>query len=105
LYLSAKAFGNESAAQKHLTAAIDALEKGDYDDKTVAAALKGSPTIPAKDLVRMRESVERKVITLAALGLVDAPNREMYFSMARKLNFEPTFPHLLVEKVVGPPTR
>jgi hypothetical protein len=47
---------------------------------------------------------QEKLLALTALGVHDPAAREPCFALARKLNFDPRFPHLLIEQVLSDPT-
>ena len=99
LYLAA-ADRNPSVAGTALTSAVAALNKGDYDDRQYAAALSGTDAVPIDTLLRVREAVEEKRLLLTALGRRRPEVREACFALARKIDVDPLFPHLLVRRVL-----
>jgi tetratricopeptide (TPR) repeat protein len=100
LYLLASQQAKRDAADKHVNSAIALLEKADRDDRPFAAALKGQPDRPLDQLLRLRGPPNEKVLRLTALGLRDPAAREKCFALARKLNFDKRFPHLLIKQVL-----
>jgi tetratricopeptide (TPR) repeat protein len=103
IYLAAMQAGKRDIADKYLKSAIDLLEKGDRDDRPYAAALRGKADRPIEQLLRLRGAPAEKSVRLTALGLADPAAREKCFALARKLNFDKRFPHLLVKAHLDAP--
>jgi tetratricopeptide (TPR) repeat protein len=103
IYLAAIQDGKRDVADKHLKSAIDLLEKGDRDDRPLAAALRGKADRPIEQLLRLRSPPMEKVVRVTALGLADPAARDKCFALARKLNFDRRFPHLLVKQHLDAP--
>jgi hypothetical protein len=106
MFLAASLHNRPELATKHFDAAAKLLSEGDAEDRTFAAALQASPgTTKPADLLRLRKEPDKKAILLAALGVRDPSSRGAYFELARKLNYDRRFPHLLLNQVFdAPPT-
>ena len=97
VYLAAKRTRNDGTAEAHLKAAIDLLAKGDYELRQFGKALAGAPPLPLDQMLRLRSTPREKVVLLAALGVQNPAWRGECFALARKLNYDRRFPHLLLE--------
>jgi len=86
-----------------MKAAIDKLSKGSMEDQQFAAAFGGTPSLPIEKLLKLRRPVQEKVVMLTALGLKQPAMREATFALAKKLSFNPQFPHLLVQAALATP--
>jgi tetratricopeptide (TPR) repeat protein len=99
LYLAASQAGNRAVADKHLRAATGLLAKGDYESRAFGKALAAETTVPLAQMLRFRMTPRQKVVLLAALGVKDAAARDACFALGRLLNYDPRFPHLLLDQV------
>lgn len=99
-YLSAKMGGVNEAADRHLQEAIKLLGSGSHEDRAYAAALGGSPTMPAAQLVKLWRGYTVKRIYMAAMALRDTSNRAVYVPLGAKLNFDRRFPHQLIDRAL-----
>ena len=106
LYLAAMRQKRKELADRQLQKAIELLKKDDFQARAFAQALEGKPAMPVGQLIRIRETPREKVLLLAALGLHDPSAREACFALARKLNYDRRFPHLLLKDLLdAPPVR
>ena len=103
LALLAQLQGDEAARDGALSAARAAIglaQAGPGERELIAAAVgEGQP-----DHARLRALAlepARKRVLLSLLGLRYPAEREAYFELARALDFEPTFPQLLVREALG----
>jgi hypothetical protein len=103
LYLASLRAGNQAVADRSLQTALDKLSKGTWEEKQFAGAFNNPSIMPIDRLMKLRISVEQKVILLTALGLRQPALRPPTFALARKLNFNPRFPHLLLKAVLDSP--
>lgn len=100
LYIAAVARNQPEMAERHLKAAADLLDKGDFEDRAFASALKGEASMSLAELLRaVRRPPREKAVLLTALGLRNPAARQACFELARKLNFDKRFPHLLIRQV------
>lgn len=102
LYIAALQHDASEVAERHLKAAIESMTKGSFEERSYAAALSGKGGLPVKNVLRLRELPEQKVVILTALGLRDPGSREACFAMARKLNYDTRFPYLLLKAALDP---
>jgi hypothetical protein len=101
LYLAASRAGEKGVADRHLRAACELLAKGDWESRQYGKALAGEAALPLPHLLRLRMSPQEKLVLVTALGVRDPASREPCFALARKLNFDPRFPHLLIADVLS----
>jgi tetratricopeptide (TPR) repeat protein len=98
LVLLAMGKGDESFARDHLNAAIDLLRKDSPSDHDLIAAWLESETAPSADDVCLTPMPLRtKIAVLTILGLKHLAIREPCFNLAKRLDFDPQFPHLLIK--------
>jgi hypothetical protein len=98
-YLAATRAGRSDLADKHLADAVKLLAAGKREQRAFAAALDGRPTMPTAQLVAEPMEPEEKVVLLTAVGVRDPGAREPCFALARKLNYDRRFPHLLLREI------
>ena len=102
LYIGAMQKNDLELAGRYLPQACKTMRGKDLDSEKTADALEGKPSWPAEKIARLSDLTNRKAVILTALGLSDAQNRELYFGLARKLNFSKSPPHLLLAATLGP---
>jgi len=76
------------------------MSHGDYVSRAFADALSGKARIPLGDLLHLRAPPSQKLLLVTAQGLRDTAARNECFSLARKLNWDRRFPHLLLKQVL-----
>lgn len=92
LYLLAHQKGDSVAADQHFGFAVAAMGKSDREGQR-AALLLNDKNPDAQAICNLRLDIESKRILLTALGVHQSADRSTYFALARKLNFNPEFPH------------
>ncbi len=101
-YLAAQVAGDAAAAEAHFAAALQVMEHEDRDMRRLASLLRG-PSLPELAVVNaIALPVDQKRIVLASLGWRDPARRADYFAWARRMNFDPDFPHLLIDRATAP---
>ncbi|NLE60822.1 MAG: tetratricopeptide repeat protein [Planctomycetes bacterium] len=101
LYLTATSRNERDIAERHLQSAVDLLAKGTSEDQAFAGAIKGDSRMPIDELLRQHQIPQAKAILLTTAGLRNPAGREQCFTMARKLNYDKRFPHLLLMQVLA----
>ncbi|MHC5055053.1 MAG: hypothetical protein ACYTKD_10095 [Planctomycetota bacterium] len=101
VFIAASAAGESGLAKTCLDAAAEGLRAGGAEQRMAADVLSaGEP--PAEDEVRdLVLDVGLKRLVLTALGVRFPAERERYWPLARRLNFDPSFPRLLLERALG----
>lgn len=102
LYVLARRTTNPAAAEAHFQKAV-AILRTETSKHRRLADLVTAPTPDPAAICGVHVSLEEKRVLLTALGLRDPAHRETYFALARKLNFEPTFPHLFLAAAMADP--
>jgi hypothetical protein len=104
LYLAAAQRRNNAMADRHLAQVAVLLAKSDRLNRMMVEAIQGNAAVSAEKIVMIpagRSSY--KALNLAVLGMKDPAHRAFYFDLARKLNFDRAFPHLLLYDILGSP--
>jgi tetratricopeptide (TPR) repeat protein len=101
LFIAATGKGESAIASKNFDAAVKLLSEGDHEDRVFASALRNPSSVPINDLLRLRQYPAEKVLLLTALGIKHPTLRAPCFNLARKLNYDRRFPHLLVKSVLA----
>jgi hypothetical protein len=97
LYMAAHA-NNPDFSQQHLDLAIKALRQGSAEERKVADRLSSEDSPQRDRLLRMGVMPKQKRVLLAALGTRFPDDRNVYFELASRLNYERTVPHLFLKK-------
>lgn len=99
LYLLAQRKGDQDAADRHFKAAHDAMKKSNHESRQAAAQL-DSDKPDATVICGLRMDIESKRILLTALGIRRPADQGVYFGLARKLNYNPEFPHQFLRSIL-----
>lgn len=101
LYLLAERAGDRGVASASFTAALTLLRAEGADERLAADALSRARPVSARELCALVLPASLKRLVVTAAGVRDPGDRATYFSLARRLNFERWFPHLLIRDIVG----
>ncbi len=101
LYTLARQSGKQELARTRLDQALRQLHDGSHHDRAVAAWFETGASPPSMDdLYRVDRSIEGLVVMMAALGVYHEQAKLLFFEEARKLNFDPTFPGLILDAIL-----
>lgn len=92
--------GDETEAFRRKAA--DLLRQGDEDSQLAASMLEGDEAVTRERLESLTMLPHDKRILAVSLGLRLPALREHCFSIARRHNFDPEFPQLLLARITGP---
>ncbi|HYC72935.1 MAG TPA: hypothetical protein VEB66_17115 [Opitutaceae bacterium] len=104
VYIAAAQANDPAAADALFAAALRQLAAEGRDERAIAALAAGTtPPDPAalEDVVLL--PAQRRVIA-CAFGLRFPGDRERYFAIARRMNFDPEFPAPYLRRVLGAPS-
>jgi hypothetical protein len=93
--------GQDAAANQALDRAASLLAAGDADDRLVASWLTRSETPSLDDVVRLPGTVSEKRLLLILIAARHSQLHDASHTLARTLNYDRRFPHLLLKRVVG----
>lgn len=99
LYMSQYLAGDTEAAEKYLVNAVDYIGAQNRQGKVIAAALCGLEEPDAESICELAMEPKTKAIALTAMGLRYPSQKERYFELAWKLNFDRSFPYLFLKAV------
>jgi hypothetical protein len=100
LHLVASRNGDAKAADAYWTEAVTALSKEGISESQIAEQLAGHAPINADMLRTVAIQPAKKSLIFASLGLHDPARRDNYYTWASQNNFNPVFPHLLIDSVI-----
>jgi hypothetical protein len=100
LYLAWTAAGRPDFAQRHIESVVDLLRGGGAAGRRVAGFLAGDEDLAPDEVVRMPCNVADKRVLMAVFGVRFPEHRELFFDLARKLNYDPAFPRMFLAKVI-----
>lgn len=101
LYVLAMQDGRAAFAGVHLKEAINALEKGSVRERQAALWFGESGTAPALYEVYKLGTWPRDTrILLTALGARFPRMKDVYFTSARKMNYDPAFPGIVLDSIL-----
>jgi len=103
LYLAQTAGGDDSAAAVYLGNAVAMLARGSAEERRVATVLAGTRQVDPVGFRRFAINPGYKRVILAALGTRLPEQRETYFELARRLNYQPLFPHRFLDRILAVP--
>jgi tetratricopeptide (TPR) repeat protein len=92
--------GRPSEAQEYLVMIIDKLRNRGPEEDVMAEYLASPNTVKVDTILSLPFEVRSKAILLTALGLKYEKDREACFGLARKLNYDMTFPHWFLDAVL-----
>jgi len=101
VFIAAGAAGESALARECLDAAAEGLRAGGVDEKRAADVLTAEAPPGEEEARALVLAVGLKRLVLTALGVRFPAERERYWPLARRLNFDPSFPHLLLKEVLG----
>jgi len=102
VYLLAAAKGNASVAEQAFGQALERMKNGDKEERAAVALLVAPHPVDAATLCAVGLDLEEKCVMLAALGVRDQAQREIYHAMAAKLDISLGFPHRFLATVLPP---
>jgi hypothetical protein len=100
LSLLAHRAGDRKSADEHFQAAVNAMNNQSPEYTRLVALLK-DPHPDASQISSVRIDIESKRILLTALGVQQPSDQAQYFTMARKLNVHPGFPHHFLQSFLA----
>jgi len=103
VYIAAASGGDDETAAKHLGLAVGKMRKGGQQAREFAEYLAGERTPEVDRALGLVVHPEEKRVLIAAMGVRYPRDRGKYFDLARKLNFDIHFPHLLLKRILGSP--
>lgn len=95
LFLLAHRTGDAAAAARHFQLAREAMKKEDQTFRQIATMLDADKP-DAQAICGIPLDINRKRILLTAFGVQMPGDRDAYFALARKLNFNGEFPHRIL---------
>jgi hypothetical protein len=98
-YLAASGV-QDAAAADYLSRAVAKLRKGDPAHQRFGEAL-ANGGVPWSELLPQSIAIEEKRVLTVAVGLRRPELRDEAFALARKLNVDPRFPHMLIDACVS----
>jgi Flp pilus assembly protein TadD len=99
LYMSQYLAGDIESAERYLVNAVDYIGAQGRQGKVIAAALCALKEPDAESICQLAMAPKTKAIALTAMGLRYPSQKERYFALARKLNFDRTFPYLFLKGI------
>ena len=100
-YLLARLKGDDRAASAYFAQALETMTKEDHDERQLASLLRQSEPPATGDIGALLPSPADKRIVMAALACRYPQNRAVYLDWVRRMNFDPVFPRLLIDQVIG----
>jgi tetratricopeptide (TPR) repeat protein len=101
LYLSEEKPGRSASAARCLSKATEILSHGDSNERRLSGYLNDESAPEAEEACSLVLDNAEKRVVLAVLGLKFREDREVYFELGEKLNFDRSFPHLFLKDLFG----
>jgi hypothetical protein len=101
LALAASLAGNSSLSQSELATGIDSLRANGREERTAASWLAGEAEPKPGEPTELALTPELKALILPLVAQRWPDRRDECLALARKLNFDRRFPHLLIARAVG----
>lgn len=98
-YISESRLGNLENAELFLTQACEHFGRGDYEERYLAACLKGEAKIDPEKICWLPMERSLKMVALTSLGTRFPEHRERFFQLARQLNYKKVFPFHFIDAV------
>jgi tetratricopeptide (TPR) repeat protein len=100
LYMATKQSGETELADKYLSKGVKLLSKLGREERYLSECLEGKQTAVPEKICSMSFEYRSKAIILTVLGVRYPEQREPYFQLAEKLNFDKRFPYLLLKSIL-----
>jgi tetratricopeptide (TPR) repeat protein len=101
LYLAEQRRGRAQRADEFLAKAVGLLREQGWEETVMADCLAGHKQAVVPELCSLPLEPRSKAILLTAMGVKYPEHKERYFELARRLNYNRGFPHLLLKSVLG----
>lgn len=99
LYIAEQRSGKKELSDKHLRVALNLLKKERWEHKFIADCLAGKETSVPDIICALPMLPKEKAILLAVLGVKYPEQKNVYFELANKLNYDRSFPHLFLKSL------
>jgi hypothetical protein len=100
LYMVTKQSGETKLEDKYLSKGVKLLSKLGCEERYLSECIEGKQTPVPDNTCSMSFDYNSKAIILTVLGIRYPEQREPYFQLAEKLNFDRRFPHLLLKSIL-----
>jgi predicted Zn-dependent protease len=100
IYIGEERAGRSEAAGRFLSKGLELLAKRSWEERRVSRILGGEQEPVAEEVCALPMEPKMKAIVLTAMGVKYPAQRQAYFELARKLNYDRHYPHLFLKSVL-----
>jgi hypothetical protein len=102
-FLAAELKHDDAAAEAYFGRALEVLDKEDQSARRLGVLLRHAQGPTPEEANALMLSPDQKRIVMAALGWRYPDRRAAFLDWAKRMNFDPAFPHLLIEQATATP--
>jgi len=100
LYMVAQLSGQTEQAQQYLSNAVELLYSQGRETRLIADCLAGRKQPVPDEICNMSLDTQTKAVILTAMGVKYPHQKQPYFELAQKLNFDRSAPYLLLKSIL-----
>jgi len=101
LYLAAELQNKKDLADRQLKLGIVELQKGTKEERMIAECLTGKRVPDATKITRFSIDPTQKRTLMTVMGIKFPQQKDLYFAMAKKLNFSVSFPYYFLNEILS----
>jgi hypothetical protein len=100
IYIGEERAGRSEAAGRFLSKGLELLGKRSWEERRISTILAGEQEPVAEEVCALPMEPKMKAIVLTAMGVKYPAQRQAYFELARKLNYNRHYPYLFLKSVL-----
>ncbi|MHC4344711.1 MAG: tetratricopeptide repeat protein [Planctomycetota bacterium] len=100
IYVGEERAGRSAAAERFLSKGVELLGRQGWEERRVSRLLGGEQEPVVEEVCALAMEPRMKAIVLTAMGVKYPAQRQAYFELARKLNYNRHYPYLFLKSVL-----
>jgi tetratricopeptide (TPR) repeat protein len=100
IYVGEELAGRSDAAERFLSKGVELLGRQGWEERRVSRILAGEQEPVVEEVCALPMEPRTKAIVLTAMGVKHPEQRQAYFELARKLNYDRHYPYLFLKSVL-----
>ncbi|MHC4623821.1 MAG: tetratricopeptide repeat protein [Planctomycetota bacterium] len=100
IYVGEERAGRSDAAERFLSKGVELLRRQGWEERRVSRLLGGEQEPVVEEVCALAMEPKTKAIVLTAMGVKYPEQRQAYFELARRLNYNRHYPYLFLKSVL-----
>jgi tetratricopeptide (TPR) repeat protein len=100
IYVGEERAGRSDAAERFLSKGVELLGRQGWEERVVSGILAGEQEPVVEEVCALPMEPRTKAVVLTAMGVKYPAQRQAYFELARKLNYDRHYPYLFLKSVL-----